>query len=128
MGEAMSTRTIRSNTHKIVRFSVFLVILLAACGLALAYDTYSTSRTNGNCATCHGGFRASPYTSLKDGVSWEDDMHDVHRREMIESDCDTCHDASRFPEPIATSNGGTGWPAIGCVGCHSPRDASAATR
>jgi len=117
-GGHMSTLKIRFGTRPAARLTVFLVILLTVCGLALAYDNYSVSRTDGKCATCHGGFRASPYTSLSDGISWEDDMHDVHRRTMLDSDCDACHDPSRFPDPIATSNGGTGWPAIGCVGCH----------
>ncbi len=97
---------------------MFLAAGVLICGAAMAYQDYSISRTAGNCAECHGGFRASPYVSLKDGVSWGDDLHDVHRRQMVDSDCDTCHDAVRFPEPIATSNGGTGWDPIGCLGCH----------
>ena len=118
---------IRFKVRSVPYLFVFLMILLAAGYSALAWENYSTTRDDGNCATCHGNFRSSPYVSLKDGVSWGDDLHDVHRNEMVDGDCNACHDASRFPDPIATSIGGIGWPAIGCTGCHGrAEDASGA--
>jgi hypothetical protein len=87
-----------------------------------AYETYSQNRDATNCRGCHGNFRASPYVGM-DGVSWGDDAHDVHRRVMLNSDCDTCHGGSNFPIVIGASTGGAGFPAIGCVGCHG-RDAA----
>ncbi len=106
------------NMKSVARLFVCLTVMVLACGIALAYETYSVDRSSGNCAECHGGFRTSPYVSLKDGVSWGDDLHDVHRRQMMDSFCDGCHEATRFPEEIAVSNGGNGWDPIGCVGCH----------
>jgi cysteine-rich repeat protein len=83
-----------------------------------AFDQYSIDRNSGNCADCHGNFRVSPYISNVDGGSWGDDLHDVHRRTMLNSDCDTCHGATRFPVILDSSNGGTNLSAISCVGCH----------
>ncbi|MCH8244123.1 MAG: hypothetical protein IH897_16155, partial [Planctomycetes bacterium] len=74
--------------------SVFLVSLfgtsMIGAGTAQAYDQYSENGDATNCGLCHGDFRDSPYISLSDGESWEDDLHDVHRRIMLASDCDTC--------------------------------------
>ncbi len=101
-----------------------LLPLLLATGVlswvsgARAYDQYSTSGATGNCATCHGNFRTSPYTSKVDGQSWGDDLHDVHRTTMLESDCATCHYSARFPTYIGRSPGGRGLAAYGCSGCH----------
>lgn len=101
---------------------VGLVMLAVGTGAALGYNQYSDDRSTGKCATCHGNFRSSPYTSLKPGEgSWGDDLHDVHRNDMLTGDCGTCHGGlggSRFPVSTYTSNGGAGFPAIGCIGCH----------
>ncbi|RMF92421.1 MAG: choice-of-anchor D domain-containing protein, partial [Nitrospinota bacterium] len=78
-----------------------------------AFETYT------GCADCHGSFRASPYTSLSDGQSWGDDLHDVHRRTMLGGDCNTCHTgSSRTPVFLNSSNGGNGLEPLSCVGCH----------
>lgn len=95
-----------------------LAVIAAVASLALAYDQYSTDGTTGNCATCHGDFRASPYTSKVDGQSWGNDAHDVHRTTMLGSDCNTCHLANRFPTYIGRSTGGNGLAAYSCSGCH----------
>ncbi|UCE88815.1 MAG: choice-of-anchor D domain-containing protein, partial [Pseudomonadota bacterium] len=104
------------------------ILLLRLCALAMlvagasntyAYETYSVARTSGNCANCHGDFRASPYVSPRDGVSWGDDLHDVHRNAMLGGDCNACHSASgRFPVILNSSVGGTGLDPLACVGCH----------
>lgn len=101
------------------------LVLLATIGVlmigasdVLAYEDYA-----GGCDTCHGGFRDSPYTSLSDGANWGDDLHDVHRNDMLGRDCDTCHSGSSFsPVLLDSSTGGSGLAAISCVGCHG-RDA-----
>ncbi len=108
----------RIQIRPIIHLSLLLVVLLTACSLALAYDQYSAARDATNCRACHGDFRASPYVSLKDGLSWGDDLHDVHRNIMLTSECDTCHSSGRFPVFLGSSNGGFGLPAISCVGCH----------
>ena len=56
--------------------------------------------------------------SLSDGASWGDDLHVVHRRVMLTSDCSTCHGSSRFPVSLDSFNAGTGLAPINCVGCH----------
>jgi len=103
--------------------SLFSVPLLGAlaivAGTAGAYEQYSANRDATNCRACHGDFRASPYTSLSDGQSWFDDLHDIHRNTMLNGDCDTCHSGgSHFPVLLDTSTGGTGLLAISCTGCH----------
>jgi cytochrome c553 len=110
---------------KIVSIAAFVaagLLVLAALtwtSRSMAYDRYSVNRDATNCRTCHGNFRTSPYTSLVDGQSWGDDLHDVHRGNMLEGDCDACHaSAGEFPTFIGTSAGGTGPAAISCSGCH----------
>ncbi|MHB8790564.1 MAG: choice-of-anchor D domain-containing protein [Desulfobulbaceae bacterium] len=83
-----------------------------------AYEAYSTNQTD-NCAACHGDFLATPYTSLVDSANWGDDLHDIHRNNMLSGDCATCHTTGgRVPTFLGSSDGGTGLPAIGCLGCH----------
>ena len=91
---------------------VTIAVLMIGASEGLAYEDYS------GCESCHGGFRDSPYISLSDGANWGDDLHDVHRRTMLNSDCNTCHGPSRSPVPLDSSNGGTGLAPISCVGCH----------
>jgi hypothetical protein len=104
------------------------ISILALAALVLwaprggAYETYSEARDLTNCRFCHGDFRDTTYVGASDGVPWGDDPHDVHRRTMLDSDCSTCHGANFFPVGIGVSDGGAGFPAIGCVGCHG-RDA-----
>ena len=94
--------------------------------VAGAWDQYSVNRDATNCGGCHGGFRATaPYMSAHDGVAWKNpstsasmNLHDGHRTYMLSGDCSACHLASRFPTYLGRSTGGTGLPAIGCLGCH----------
>ncbi len=90
-----------------------IAILIWASG-ALAYEDYAAG-----CDNCHGGFTDSPYISLSDGSNWGDSLHNIHRNDMLNSDCDVCHTgSSRTPVLLESSNGGTGLAAISCVGCH----------
>lgn len=86
--------------------------------LSVSSGTYST------CRTCHGEFR-DPYVALTDGETWLPDLHDQHRYVMLGADvamtdeCKTCHTSpDRFPVFLDSSDGGTGLPAISCMGCH----------
>ena len=98
--------------------TVLAVALVVATG-TFAYDQYSTSRTAGNCADCHGGFRADPYVSLSDGQVWSNSLHNVHRDTMLNGDCEACHGSGgRFPTQIGTSAGGDGLSPYSCSGCH----------
>jgi len=98
-------------------FGTFMAVVLCA-PRASAYTDYA------GCASCHGDFRANDYFSLVDEALWGANAHDVHRFDMLDGDCATCHgDGPGFsPVLIGASAGGDGFPAIGCVGCHG-RDA-----
>jgi hypothetical protein len=98
------------------------VVLLFAEG-ANAYEQYSENDDATLCGFCHGDFRSSPYTSLSDGQSWADGLHDTHRNVMLTNgsvaDCSTCHYfGSKFPVLIGLSAGGNGLDPISCAGCH----------
>jgi MYXO-CTERM domain-containing protein len=94
-----------------------LLFIAVRAGDAHAYDQYSANRDATNCRTCHGDFRAATYTSPKDNQAWGN-LHDLHRTQMLSGDCSTCHGTSFFPVMLASSSGGSGLAALGCVGCH----------
>ena len=97
---------------------ISLLVLAVMVPVAGAFETYSTNKSTGNCADCHGNFRAAPYISNHDGVQWALGLHDAHRNNMLSGDCNVCHVTARFPVSTFSSAGGTGFPAIGCSGCH----------
>jgi hypothetical protein len=104
---------------KLLALSILVLATLAFWApRAEAYPTYSNDRDATNCRGCHGDFRATDYFSLADQALWGANNHNVHRSDMLNSDCGTCHGASFFPVQIGGSAGGVGFPAIGCVGCH----------
>jgi hypothetical protein len=99
---------------------VMITVLMIGASEAWAYNTYSTDGSTGNCANCHGDYRASPYISLSEGADWGDSLHNVHRNGMLSGDCNTCHAATGGFSPVSleSSGGGNGLEAISCVGCH----------
>jgi hypothetical protein len=117
----------QSNSHRTVIHATLIgfAVFVLATGAAMAYEWYDDADTADDCSSCHGDFR-DPYTSLKPGEgSWGDDLHDIHRYDMLAGDCDACHGGlggSRKPVSTYTSDGGLGLPAIGCVGCHGRDD------
>lgn len=120
---------IKSKLYRAVLLSP--LVLAAWVSAASAYETYSTDGTD-NCAGCHGDFRAAAYTSLVDGAIWGN-LHDIHRTTMLSGptmttgDCNVCHiGTSRLPVNMGSSTGGTGLPAIGCLGCHGRAETNAA--
>lgn len=81
--------------------------------ISVSSGTYST------CRTCHGAFIGKPYVAFTDGQTWNPDLHDIHRNTMLNFDCKTCHTSPTFfPVFIGSSDGGTGLPGVGCLGCH----------
>ncbi len=94
------------------------IALLASSRSGNAYTQYSQNGGDAtNCGACHGDFRASAYVSPVDGQNWGN-LHNVHRTNMLNGDCDACHGADTFPVLLSQSAGGTGLLTIGCVGCH----------
>jgi hypothetical protein len=88
-------------------------------GTVLFDDITVSSGTYSTCRTCHGEFIGKPYVAFTDGLTWNPDLHDIHRNTMLNFDCKTCHTGSSFlPVFIGSSDGGTGLPGIGCMGCH----------
>ena len=97
---------------------VTTAVLMIGASEAWSYPQYSEDGDSTNCRACHGDFRANPYTSPS-GDSWTDDLHDVHRNDMLDGDCLTCHTSGpRFPVLLDSSTGGDELAAISCVGCH----------
>ena len=86
-------------------------------GAALAFEEWSTGGTGSNCTECHGDFRSSAYVSNTDGMNWGN-LHNLHRQDMLDGDCDTCHGNDTFPVLLAVSLGGDGLSPISCMGCH----------
>lgn len=112
---------ISRTAHRTILFPLAATLLLMSGwpDSAAAYLQYSVNKDATNCRLCHGDFRASTYTSLSDGGSWTDGLHDTHKDVMVSGDCGTCHSSGpRFPVVLGSSAGGTGLPAISCSGCH----------
>ncbi len=83
-----------------------------------AYEQWSINDDATYCGECHGDFRNPDYISLVDGQNWGN-LHDLHRNTMLNGDCNVCHiGGNRFPVHLNESNGGNGFPAVSCVGCH----------
>jgi len=100
--------------------SFALTLALGSLGAASAhaYPQYSQNHDATNCRACHGDFRANGYISKVDGQNWGK-LHDVHRQQMLNGDCETCHaNNNKFPVLIDSSGGGNGLDALACVGCH----------
>ena len=103
---------------------VTITVLMIGASDAWAYEAYSEGDDSGFCADCHGDFRANPYSPPSGEADWTDDLHDVHRNDMLGGDCSTCHAASGgfFPVSLESSGGGDGLEPISCVGCHGRDD------
>ena len=115
--------------HQPPLFRIYLLALLVLASwlpAASAFEQYSVSTTAGNCADCHGNFRANSYTSLADGQIWTSGLHNTHRFDMLGGDCNTCHNPSaRFPVFLNFSTGGAGFDPISCIGCHGRSETQA---
>jgi hypothetical protein len=87
-------------------------------GAAAAWEDWDQGCSDG---ACHGDFRATPYDPPSGDTSWADGLHDVHRFNMLDGDCDVCHGSGPGFSPVSlnSSVGGDGLAAISCAGCHS---------
>ncbi len=109
------------------RFRATLIVMgIVFLGIpgAEGYDRWSVNDDETNCGYCHGDFRNSNYLSPVDLQNWGN-LHDIHRTDMLDGDCDTCHIGdNRFPVYLNQSDGGDGLEPIGCMGCHGidPQD------
>ena len=54
---------------------------------------------------------------MSDGQDWGN-LHNLHRSDMLAGDCAACHKGDFFPVFLAESDGGIGFEAISCGGCH----------
>lgn len=107
------------NTVRKIRIRIVEGGDMAGSGTILFDDVSVSSGTYSTCRTCHGEFMGEPYVAFTDGLTWNPDLHDVHRNTMLNFDCATCHTLPNFlPVFIGSSTGGTGLPPIGCLGCH----------
>ena len=96
---------------------VTISVLMIGASEAWAYSTYSTDiGSTGNCASCHGAFAGVPYVSLSDGANWGDDLHDVHRDDMLTGECDTCHSTGGSTVVLGASSRGIRTSAV-CLVC-----------
>lgn len=76
----------------------------------------SYERWGDGCPDCHQSF-TNDY-STKPGNSWPGDKHNVHRRQMMNNLCGTCH-ITTGDDPLLKASGGTGLlPGLSCMGCH----------
>ncbi len=94
--------------------ALIVVIGLAVCSLASAYETWSENpdTDTGNCATCHGkfGFVGEKYISAHDGTVWTGDLMTGHGSSMLVG-CMDCH-AAEGDQPLLAR----------CAGCHGRAD------
>ncbi len=114
----------------IVVAAIALVIALANTGPLVttvdAFDTWSTARTSGNCADCHGNYQATnyvPQAAARQGVVWPTGLHNSHRNaspnNFLNGNCNACHSGTaRFPVPLNVSAAAAPFNQ-GCNGCHS---------
>jgi hypothetical protein len=105
------------------RFRVTVIIAgISTFGIPAAhgYDRWSINDDATNCGYCHGDFRNNNYVSPADGQVWGN-LHNIHRYDMLNGDCATCHygaGSDEFPVLLNHSSGGNGLAPISCMGCH----------
>jgi len=98
--------------------TLFCVFILLIPSFVSAYSQYTVDDDETYCGRCHGDFRAGYYFSTVDGQNWGN-LHNLHRSTMLNGDCSACHiSGDYFPVELASSAGGDGLDAIGCMGCH----------
>ena len=94
--------------------------MLVGSSYAAAFTTYSSDGETGNCADCHGDYRAGSYESKSDGSPWNDSLMGGHRNFINDSgndQCDVCHSGSNR-SPVVLNLSDLSAKPKGCVGCH----------
>ena len=98
----------------LVLVGLFSLVTLLWMGAAERADAYT--RWGNGCTDCHSSFKDA--SSTKPGNAWLDDKHDVHRREMMNFLCGTCHITDGDDPLLDSSRGEPGLPGVSCMGCH----------
>ncbi len=106
-----------SRRTRTMSMMVMMLVLLLLSTTSSAYDRWSVNDDATNCGACHGDFRSNAYISPTDGQIWGN-IHNIHRQDMLNGDCNACHGNDTFPVLLASSSGGSGLDPIGCMGCH----------
>jgi hypothetical protein len=101
----------------IISHTLLCICILLVPSFVAAYSQYTVDDDATYCGSCHGDFRNGDYISAVDGQNWGS-LHNLHRNTMLNGDCSTCHNGGYFPVELASSAGGDGLDAIGCMGCH----------
>lgn len=91
-----------------------------------AFDQWSTARTSGNCADCHGSFLTANYVPLaaaRQGIAWTAGLHNAHRNaapnNFLNGNCNACHTTGAlFPVLISSSSAVSPFNQS-CNGCHN---------
>jgi hypothetical protein len=96
--------------HALSLIKGFLLLTLACCGTAWAYDDYS------GCASCHGDFASGTYQSNHDGASWGTNLMDAHTT-WVGGECQACHQSSLSAD-VLLNQSADGTFSKSCVGCH----------
>jgi len=100
---------LNSSRHALSQITGFLLLTLACCGTAWAYDDYS------GCETCHGDFDSGNYVSNHDGESWGTNLMNAHN-EWVPS-CNACHQSGGFSDVLLNQSADATF-SKSCVGCH----------
>jgi hypothetical protein len=90
---------------------VLLLLTLACCGTAWAWDDYG-----GGCDTCHGDFRSGVYVSSHGGTSWGTDLMTAHN-DWVGGNCQACHQSSLSADVLLNQSTDATF-SKSCVGCH----------
>ena len=98
----------------LVLVGLFSLVTLLWIGAVERADAYT--RWGNGCTDCHSRFKDA--ASTKPGNAWLDDKHDVHRRQMMNSLCGTCHITNGDDPLLNSSRGEPGLPGVSCMGCH----------
>ena len=101
---------LNSSRNALAQITGFLLLTLACCGAAWAYDDYG-----GGCDTCHGDFRSGVYESNHDGASWGTDLMTRHAEWV--PDCNACHQSGNFSDVLLNQSADSTF-SQSCVGCH----------
>ena len=97
-------------------FLMASVFLAATLWLGSATEVQAYTRWDNGCTDCHSRFKDN--ASMKPGNTWPDDKHDVHRKQMMNDLCGTCHFTDGDNPLLNSSRGEPGLPGVSCMGCH----------
>jgi len=101
-----------SGLLRVVHYLLALILIVGITSAARAYNRY-----NDGCQNCHQEF-TNDFTVKPNNV-WPDSKHNVHRNQMLDSECGACHLNGDGRNPYTwQSDGSNDLPGLGCIGCH----------